>query len=75
MTRNKNGFLKFVKNNFASGTNHTSTIKDFDSLNDSFANIVKSLASSTNCSNIGDMIIAKSFDKTFFLYPTDANEV
>ena len=43
----KNGFFKSVKN-IASGTNHTSTIIDVDSLNDYFANIGKSSASGSD---------------------------
>ena len=48
---------------------------DVDSLNDYFANIGMSLPSGSNCSNLGDMIVPKSIDKTILLYPTDANEV
>ena len=74
MTRNKNGFYKIVKKNIASETNHTSTMIDVESLKEKFANTRKSLASGSNCSNLGVMIIPKSVDKTFFLYPTDANK-
>ena len=45
MTWNKNGFFKFVEKITSSGTNHTNTMIDADSLNDYFANIGKSLAS------------------------------
>ena len=48
---------------------------DVDSLNEYFANNRKSVASGSNCSNLGDMIIPKSLDQTIFPYPTEANEV
>ena len=46
-----------------------------DGLNVYFANMGKSLASGSNCSSLGDMIIPKSIDKTIFLYSTDPSEL
>ena len=68
-------FVKIVQQSIANGTNFSSTMIGSDSLNDYFANIVKSLASNSNCSNLGDMNIPKSIDKTKLLYPRYANEV
>ena len=75
MTRNKNGLFKFFNKNIASGTNQTSMMIYVDSLNVYFANMGKSMASGSNCSNLGDMIIPKSLDKTIFLYSTDPSEL
>ena len=70
-----NGFSKFINRNIASGTNHTSTMKHFDSLYDYFANIRKSLTSGSNCSTLEKTIISKYIYETSFLYPKDANGV
>ena len=75
MKTNKYASFKIVRKNNASGTNHTSSMIVADSPNDYFANIGKILAAGSNCSNLGEMNIPKSIDKTILLYPTDANEI
>ena len=47
---------------------------DVDSQNDQFANIGKSLASSSDGSILRETVTTKSIEKTIFLHLTDANE-